>query len=216
MKKLLLAILLFSAPALAQTSQPQWVCDSSGKCMPTVGAVTITQTPPVVAKPATTVQAATTAPATPFAQNISLTAGILTLNGSSGTTAITDVGGTLALSPSLDLRQDSLLGQSVGLTAYLGSIQYKPPLLGFVQKATNLNAKQIQFYVYGGAGIDRVTDPTSGVLSQHIAAQAGGGLNYDPAGNGHFSINLFDIRWARLPGFKNNAVLFSSVIKLNF
>ncbi|MCU1304926.1 MAG: hypothetical protein JWQ87_5210 [Candidatus Sulfotelmatobacter sp.] len=136
------------------------------------------------ATPAATPNPSTTAP------TFTLNASILSLPANSQTSAATDIGATFAVTDKLLLRSDNILAPSVNLSAYFGGIQYALPTAKILTK-TNLDPAHFQFYLTGSAGQARVTvgsDPTR----THFAALVGGGVNYDPAGTGKFSINLLE------------------------
>lgn len=146
--------------------------------------------------------------------NFSLTASAVSLTGQGQTTAATDLGQAFAITNNFSLRADEIMAPSANLNAYLGGFKYFIPTTKALAK-TNLNASSFQFYVTGGAGVNRWTDAT-GKINQHIAAVAGGGVNWDPTNSGNFSVNVIEVRWARFPGFQNNTVLVSSGLKLSF
>ncbi len=80
---------------------------------------------------------------------------------------------------------------------------------------TKLNPSAFQLYVTGSVGVDDVSE-ANGPTKQHIAVLAGGGLNYDPTGTGKFSVNLVEVRYARLPGVENNTAIVASGLRLSF
>lgn len=211
-------VLLIGIQSNAQTQQ-KVVCDQAGNGCRLVNVTAPTQAgdtvSPTVVLP--TVVAPASAPAPSFVNNISATVGVLTFPTLQQQEAIAVTGMSLALSPSLILRQETFLGQNINFTAYFGDVIYNLPLLGFVQKASNLNAKQIQFYVDAGGGIDRFTPSSTGILEQHDVWKAGGGLNYDPAAQAHFNTNLFEVNYASLPGISDKrVVLFQSTLTFHF
>lgn len=143
-----------------------------------------------------------------------ISANVLSLPASQQTNAATDIGQTFAVTPKFLLRADEILAPSVNLDSYFGGIQYSLPTAKILAK-TNLDPAHFQFYVVGSAGQARVTK--NGVpTATHFASLAGGGVNYDPAGTGKFSINLIEVRYARLPGLANSTVVASSGLKIGF
>lgn len=157
---------------------------------------------------------ATTPNPSTTAATFTLNASILSLPANSQTSAATDIGATFAVTDKLSLRSDNILAPAVNLSAYFGGIQYALPTAKILTK-TNLDPAHFQFYLTGSAGQARVTvgsDPTR----THFAALVGGGVNYDPAGTGKFSINLLEARWAKLPGLSNSTVVVSSGLKIGF
>ena len=141
--------------------------------------------------------------------SFSVTAKVLAVPGLGQTAAASDVGGTFRITNRASLRNDSIVDPGDNMTAYLGSAQYAMPVERIL-KHTTLPANQFEAYAVAGLGVDKVAG------RQHIAAQAGIGLNYDPKASKHYSVNLFELRWARLPGLNQNAVLFSSGVGYSF
>lgn len=140
----------------------------------------------------------------------SVNASVVSVPGLRQTAVATDVGGTLALTNRLSLRDDSLIIPADSAQAYLGSVQYQLPVEAIIGKASRLPKKEFALYAMAGAGVDR------GGNWQHFAGQAGIGMSYDPKANGRYTVNLFELRWARLPGINNNGVLFSSGVGISF
>lgn len=157
-----------------------------------------------------------TAPPNPptNAPTFTLSASVLSLPGGNQTSAATDIGGTFAVTPNLLLRSDNIIAPAVNTSAYFGGIEYVLPTHKILSK-TNLDESHFQFYVTGSAGQARITTGSSPEQT-HFAALAGGGANYDPSGTGKFSVNLFEVRWAKLPGLSNSTVVVSSGLKLGF
>lgn len=141
--------------------------------------------------------------------SFSATAKVMSVPGMSQTAVASDLGGSFSISNRVSLREDSLIVPADSSTAYLGSVQYAMPVERIL-KHTTLPANEFQAYAVAGMGVDRLLN------TQHIAAQAGIGMNYDPKGSKHYSVNLFELKWARLPGVNNNAVLFSSGVGVSF
>jgi opacity protein-like surface antigen len=141
--------------------------------------------------------------------SFSLTAQAVALPGGGQTVAGTLVGGTYAVTPTVSLRNDDLLAPGNNLQGYFGGVQWFPSNK-FLSK-TSLNA--VQPYVTGSVGIDRIV-PASGPSQQHVAFLLGGGLNYKPSSGP--TINLVEVRYARLPGLANSTAIVSSGFTLNF
>ena len=146
----------------------------------------------------------------------SITASVMNFSGQGSTSAATDLGQAFAITNHFSLRADEILAPSANAQVYLGGFKYFLPASKALEK-TNLNSETFQFYVTGGVGVDRITLPTPpSTFKQHIAAAVGGGINYDPTNSGNFSLNLIEVRWARLPGFNQNAAIVSSGLKISF
>ncbi|MGH9740559.1 MAG: hypothetical protein ACRD4X_18525 [Candidatus Acidiferrales bacterium] len=143
--------------------------------------------------------------------SFSLTAQAVALPGGGQTVAATDVGFTKAITPNFSLRDDNILAPSNGMQFYGGGGDYFLPT-SFLSK-TLLNPKSLQPYVTASIGVDRVV-PADGPPQQHIACLVGGGLNYKPADG--VWVNLFEVRYAKLPGVANNTAIISSGFTLNF
>lgn len=158
--------------------------------------VCYSQTPSPMPSPAPT---PSTNPSTNL-PTFNLNASVISLSGHGQTTPVADVGATFSVTPKWMLRSDNLVG-GASLNAYFGGLQYFPTLK-FLQK-TNLNSKSFQFYLTAGAGSNHVA-VSSTQTAQHFALEAGGGLNYDPTGTGKFTVNLFEVKYLKLPGFNNN------------
>lgn len=148
------------------------------------------------------------------APSFTLSASVLSLPSGNQTSAATDIGGTFAVTPNLLLRSDNILAPAVNLSAYCGGLEYGLPA-GKILAKTNLDPGHFQFYVTASGCQSRVTvgntDP-----QVHFGYLGGGGVNYDPTGKGKFSINLAEVRYARLPGLSQNTVIVSSGLRLGF
>lgn len=155
----------------------------------------------------------TTNPST-TAATFTLSASVLSLPGGNQTSAATDIGATFAVTPNFLLRSDTILAPSVNLSGYFGGVEYVLPTHGILAK-TNLDETHFQFYVTASGGQARITVGTAPEVN-HFAVLAGGGVNYDPSGSGKFSINLAEVRWAKLPGLSNSTVVVSSGLKLGW
>lgn len=155
-------------------------------------------------------QAASPAPPT-NSGSFSLTAQAVALPGGGQTVAATDVGFTKQITANFSLRDDNVLAPANGLQFYGGGGNYFVPT-GFLKK-TKLNPSDFQPYVTACLGVDRIV-PATGPSRQHIGFLIGGGLNYK-ATNGVW-VNLFEARYAKLPGMANNTAIISSGFSLNF
>lgn len=143
--------------------------------------------------------------------SFSLNAQAVALPGGGQTVAATDIGFTKGITPNFSLRDDNILAPSNGMQFYGGGGNYFLPT-SFLSK-TLLDPKSLQPYLTASIGIDRIV-PTSGPSQQHIAFLIGGGLNYKPA-NGVW-VNLFEARYAKLPGLANSTAIISSGFTLSF
>lgn len=146
--------------------------------------------------------------------SFTLSASVLSLPGGNQTSAATDIGATFAVTPRFLLRSDNILAPAVNMQSFFGGVEYRlntHKILG----QTNLDETHFGFYVTASAGQARITVGTNPEQT-HFAALAGGGVNYDPTGSGKFSINLAEVRWAKLPGLSNSTVIVSSGLKLGF
>lgn len=143
--------------------------------------------------------------------SFSLSAQAVALPGGGQTVAATDVGATYQITTNFSLRDDNILAPSNGMQFYGGGGNYFLPTRFL--KSTKLNPLSFQPYVTGSVGIDRIV-PAAGPSQQHIAVLIGGGLNYKPASG--MWINLFEARYAKLPGLANNTAIISSGFTLRF
>jgi hypothetical protein len=148
-------------------------------------------------------------------KTFSLTAQAVALPGNKQTVAATIIGGTFQISEYFALRQENILAQAGNMTGYYGGFQYALRSLSKKLNAVSLfDANHIQFYVTASAGVDRV--PRGNVDVQHYSFLAGGGANYDPSGKGVFSVNLFELRYMKAPGYNNNTAVLSTGVKFGF
>jgi hypothetical protein len=146
--------------------------------------------------------------------SFTLTATVMSLPANGQTSVATDIGGTFAVTKNILLRSDNILSPDVGLSANFGGVQYTLPTEKLFGK-TNLDPQHFQMYVTGSLGQSRVS--TTGFPDKSgLAGLAGGGVNYDPSGAGHFSLNLVEARWAKLPGLSNSTVIVSTGLKLGW
>lgn len=118
------------------------------------------------------------------------------------------------LTDHLALRNDNLLAPASDLQGYFGGIQYDFPIESLLAK-TKLPKNTFSFYLTASAGVDRIV-PAQGPEQQHYAFLAGGGVHYDPTSSGHFSVTLFEVRYAKLPGYANNTAILGTGVRLNF
>lgn len=173
-------------------------------------AQTITPAPTEPSAPASASTSQASAPPTNQG-SFSLSAQAVALPGGGQTVAATDVGFTKAITPNFSLRDDNILAPSNGVQFYGGGANYFLPT-SFISK-TLLDPSSLQPYVTASIGVDRIV-PASGPSQQHIALLIGGGLNYKPASG--VWVNLFEARYAKLPGLANNTAIISSGFTLNF
>lgn len=150
-----------------------------------LGGVAEAQTPP--------------APSNSFALN----AYAVALPGGKGTVAGTLAVPTWNITPSFALRETTLIASGSSLEGYFGGFNYQLPSFS---KALNnaspyLNGNQFRFYVTGSAGVDHING------NQHYAFLGGGGVLYDPLGNGKFTVTLVEAQYAKLPGYANNTAI---------
>lgn len=144
-----------------------------------------------------------------------LQASALSLSGNKQTVPGTVIGGTLAITDNISIREDNILVPAGDLQAYTGGLQYALPFLSKkVTSSTVMDGNSFQFYVTGSLGVVHVAK--NGGDAQHYAILAGGGLNFDPTHTGKFSVNLFELRYAKLPGYVNNTAIVSSGLRLGF
>ena len=165
-----------------------------------LGAAAFAQT---VTPPAPTPNPATTL------SNFTLSASVVSLPGGGSTFPASDVGGTFAVTKTFWLRADNIVAPGPSMTANYGGVQYALPLAKLL-KNTNLNANSFQFYATASLGSSRLAS------GNHISELVGGGINYSPTGNGHFTTNIAEIRWAKFPGFSNSTVVFSTSLNWTF
>lgn len=138
----------------------------------------------------------------------SLQASAVSLSAKGGATPATDIGGTFKVTPNFSLREDSLI--AADSQGHFGGFQYFLPSTKLLTK-TSFDPAAFQFYITASGG----EVLTAGL--KHPGFLAGGGINYDPTGSGHFTVNLVEIRAARLPYVAAGVVpLISGGIKLGF
>jgi hypothetical protein len=150
-------------------------------------------------------------------QTFNFTAQAVALPGGKTTVPAMILGGTFAITPRFSLRNDNLMVPGSGFSGYFGGFEYSLPQLGVAlnNMSPNLNGNKFQFYLTGSMGIDRIA-LQDGSATQHYAFLAGGGVRYDPTSSGHFSVNLIEVRWAKLPGYANSTAVVSSGLTLSF
>lgn len=142
--------------------------------------------------------------------SFSLTAQAVALPGGGQTVAGTVVGFTKSVTSTVSLRNDDLLAPGSNFQGYFGGAEWFPNVTKALAK-TKLTG--IVPYLTGSVGIDRIV-PSAGASQQHIAFLAGGGVNYTPSSGP--TINLFEVRYARLPGLANNTAVVSSGFTISF
>lgn len=123
-----------------------------------------------------------------------ISARILPILGSvnNGTVVATDLGGMYAITTTASLRSDNVL-ISTGGQGYFGGLQYFLPSKGILAK-TNFDPTTFQFYLTGSGGLVNYSN------AQHAGFLVGGGVNYDPTHTSRFTVNLVEVRVARMPG----------------
>ncbi|HZU21568.1 MAG TPA: hypothetical protein VE998_01980 [Terriglobales bacterium] len=150
----------------------------------------------------------------PAATAYSLTLNAVGLPGGKQSVPGTDAGFLFGVTQNASLRSDNILAPGNGFQAYLGGVQYR---LNFLAKALEnaspqLDGSHFQFSAHASIGVDRVSNP-AGQYAQHYAVMAGFRGDYDPSGSGKFSVNLFDISYAKFPGWANNVPVISLGMK---
>lgn len=153
------------------------------------------------------------AQAPPPTKTFSVISQAIALPGGKQTVAANITGGLFSITPNFSLRSDNVIATGNGFTANFGGIQYNLPVLSrkLNDMSPNLSGSDFRFYVTASAGVDR---PATG--GSHYAFLAGGGVDYAPAHNRVFSVNLVEVRWAKLPGYNNSTAIVASGIKLSF
>lgn len=151
-----------------------------------------------------TSQPATTMP------SFSISASALNLSGTATSQPAADVGASLQLTNSFWLRSDNIVAN--GYVGNFGGVLY--PLPAKLMNKTKLNSASFQPYLTGSFGLSRISTDKSPI--NHTSGLVGGGLNYDPTGKGAFSVNLVEVRYAKLPGFNNSTVIVSSGLQLGW
>lgn len=137
-----------------------------------------------------------------------LSASAIALGAKNGTVAATDVGGTFAVSKNLSLRSDNILSSDT--QGYFGGIQYFLSSSKLLAK-TNFDPSTFQFYVTGSGGYVFIG------ANKHPGFLAGGGVNFDPTHTGKFTVNLVEVRAARLPYVQSGVTaLVSGGVKIGF
>lgn len=139
----------------------------------------------------------------------SLTAAPIALPGGKSTAAGVLAGGTLNVTQNLALRQSNFIAPESKFNGYFGGIQYAiPSLAKWFNSKSSLTLLNLQPYVTASAGLGQVDGKS------HYAFLAGGGMNYAPTKG--FTLNLFEVQYARLPGLANNTVIVSAGPQLRF
>jgi hypothetical protein len=152
----------------------------------------------------------------PSTESPTFTINASVLGGGQNLGAATDIGASFAVTKNWYLRSDNIIAPSVNTQGFFGGVQYNLPQLANLLKNTNLNATHFQFYATAALGAARTQIGATGNPVNHFAALAGGGVNYDPTGSGKFSLNLGEVRWAKMPGWSNSTVIVSSGLQLGW
>lgn len=155
-------------------------------------------------------------PPNPSTESPTFTLNASVLSGGQNLGAATDIGATFAVTKNWLLRSDNIIAPSVNTEGFFGGVQYNLPQLANLLKNTNLNSSHFQFYASAALGAARTQIGATGTPVNHFAALAGGGVNYDPTGTGKFSLNLAEVRWAKMPGWANSTVIVSSGLQLGW
>jgi len=118
------------------------------------------------------------------------------LNGPFGSAGV-DIFGTYGVSTYGELREDNFLFPAANGTFYGGGYQYAldkyvcPLVID-----TNLNCNKFSTYINANLGVGRTTIGTN--TSNAIGGGFGVGLNFDPTGTGHYTINAIDFHYEHL------------------
>ena len=155
-------------------------------------------------------------PPNPSTESPTFTLNASVLGGGQNLGAATDIGATFAVTKNWLLRSDNIIAPAVNTQGFFGGVQYNLPQLQKLLANTNLSNKNFQFYATAAMGAARTQIGASGTPVNHFAALAGGGVNYDPTGTGKFSLNLAEVRWAKMPGWSNSTVIVSSGLQLGW
>lgn len=147
-------------------------------------------------------------------KTFSLTAEPLMVPGSKTggqTLAAAVTGIAMTVTPNFDLRQDNVITSDGNLQGYFGGFNYRLPVLsrGLNNTSSTLNGYNFAFYLTASAGQDRVGKDS------HYAFLAGGGLNYKMGKSGTWTFGA-EVRYAKLPGYRNNTILISVGPSLHF
>lgn len=108
-----------------------------------------------------------------------------------------DIFGTYGVSTYGELREDNFLFPAANGTFFGAGYQYAldryvcPLVIN-----TNLNCNKFSTYVNGNLGVGRTTIGTN--ASNALGGGFGAGVNWDPSGNGHYTINLVDFHYEHL------------------
>lgn len=95
------------------------------------------------------------------------------------------------------LRGDIIVMPAANYTGYFGGPQYSLCGIAAIENmlsTTSLNCGKFGLYVNGGIGLGRVQFGSS-TPQNSVAGLIRTGANYDPAGTGHFTINVFEAGW---------------------
>jgi hypothetical protein len=134
-----------------------------------------------------------------FGQNPNVPSGQISfnaLNGPFGSAGV-DIFGSYGISTYGELREDNFLFPAANGSMYQGSYQYTldkyvcPLVINL-----NINCKNFSTYVNAGAGVGRTEVGTT--ATNHLGGGFGFGVNWDPTGQGKFTVNLIDLHEERL------------------
>jgi hypothetical protein len=190
MKNLLILIVyLYTVVSLAQTTTPP------------------APTPPVCTPTPTNSCNLNPNPTTNVATNngqFTLSASAMSLSTKVGSVPAIDIGSTFAWTVNNSLRADLITAPSAsaGQGYFIGN-QYLFPSKWILAK-TNFDPTSFQFYATASGGLVRIAG------QQHPGFLAGGGINYDPTHTSKFTVNLIEVRAARMPYVANGTVLLIS------
>jgi hypothetical protein len=127
-----------------------------------------------------------------------------------------DLGATYGVTANYWLESDNLLFPAVNGGYYGVGVQGTIPKVCELLASTNLNCMKFRPYFVASGGMTRVTVGSLPAVD-HAAAMACVGSDYDPTGSGKFTVGLFRICPARLPGLQGGVtMLISSSINLGW
>jgi len=118
------------------------------------------------------------------------------LNGPFGSAGV-DIFGTYGVSTYGELREDNFLFPAANGTFFGGGYQYAldkyvcPLIIN-----TNLNCSKFSTYINANAGVGRTTVGSNS--SNALGGGFGVGINWDPSGNGRYTVNLIDFHYEHL------------------
>lgn len=147
-----------------------------------------------------------------------LTAQPIALPGGKQTVAGTLAGMALTVTDKFDLRNDNIIAPGNNFQGFFGGFNYRLPIISHKlnNASPTLNGERFQFYLTASVGIDRITPAVkTDATKSHYAVLAGGGVNYDLTGSGHWTFGA-EVRYAKLPGLQNNTAIVSVGPTLHF